>query len=41
MWTAFWQSYCFASIMKFSQKNSKLEIAEMYSGLWVTQERCC
>lgn len=32
MWTAFWQSQCFASNMKFSQRNPKLEIVEMHPG---------
>ena len=32
MWTAFWQSHCFAGIMKLSQRNPKLEIVEMHSG---------
>lgn len=32
MWTAFWQSDCFASIIKFSQRNPELEIVEMRSG---------
>lgn len=38
MQTAFWQPNCFASIIKVSQRNPKLEIAEMRTGSGLHKE---